>query len=157
MKLSLILALTRKGVIGKNGSLPWTLPSDLKRFREITLGHTIIMGRKTFESIGRPLPQRRNIVISRQENLALSGCEVFTSLKSAFDTCANESEVFVIGGAELIKSCWKCADKLYLTWIDEDFDGDVVLEDFSVENFKEIFEERHEAPFAHVFANYVKE
>ncbi len=155
MILSLVVALTRgRQVIGKDNKLPWHLPEDLKHFREVTAGHTVIMGRKTHESIGRPLPKRRNIVISRQSALVVSGCEVLHSLPEALKTCANEEEVFVIGGAALFQEALAIADRLYLTWIEQNFDGDVFFPPLRLEDFKEVARQDFLEPFRYSFVNY---
>src|SRR5512135_1736640 len=96
-RVTLIAAVARNGVIGRNGAIPWRLPGDLPRFKRITLGHPVIMGRMTWESLGRPLPGRRNLVISRTPGLALEGAEVFASLPEALTACGDAAEIFVIG------------------------------------------------------------
>ncbi len=100
-RLNLIVAVARNGVIGRNGALPWRLPEDLAHFKRTTMGSPIIMGRKTWESIGRPLPGRRNIVVSRSKNLAANGAEIAADLDAALALCADATEAFVIGGAQL--------------------------------------------------------
>jgi dihydrofolate reductase len=158
MKISLIVALTRKGVIGKNNSLPWHIPGDLKRFKEITTGHPIIMGRKTYDSIGKPLPNRTNIVISRQKDLKIPGCEVFHDLSSALQFCrANmkTDNAFVIGGAQLFVEALPLATNLHLTWVEQDIEGDVVIENLKLEQFKVSQKlEVKEAPIPHTFCDY---
>lgn len=124
MMVSIIAARTERGVIGKDNALPWHLPADLKRFKTITTGHTIIMGRKTFESIGRPLPNRRSIVVSRARRFHAEGVDVVASLDRALDLAREEEEVFVIGGAELFREALPRADRLYLTVVHADVEGD---------------------------------
>lgn len=125
--LSLIAALARNRVIGQNNTLPWHLPEDLKHFREITQGKPVIMGRKTWDSLPprfRPLPGRRNIVISRNRQLVVPGAEVVASLTAALALLDADAEAIVIGGAELYRLALPLADRLYLTRIDAEFAGD---------------------------------
>jgi dihydrofolate reductase len=124
MKLSVIAAVARNGVIGRDNALPWRLPEDLKRFKLLTMGHHIIMGRKTYESLGRLLPGRTTVIVSRNAQYAVPGALVAGSLKQALTACAADDEVFVIGGAQLYREALPLADKLYLTLIDKDFEGD---------------------------------
>ena len=124
MTTSLIVAVSQNGVIGKNNQLPWHLPADLKHFKQLTMGHPILMGRKTFESIGKPLPGRTNIVITHQDHFACCGAVTAPSLEKALELGANEPEVFIIGGAAIFKQAMPLADKLYLTLIHKDFEGD---------------------------------
>jgi dihydrofolate reductase len=122
--VSLVVAAARNNVIGKGNALPWDLPNDLKHFREVTSGHTVIMGRKTFESIGRPLPKRRNIVITRQEDYKPEGVEVVGSLEAAITAVPTGEEAFVIGGGEIFKQALPLADRVYLTRVEADVEGD---------------------------------
>ncbi len=126
--ISLIVAMDRNRLIGKNDGmkgLPWHLPADLQFFKRVTTGHTVIMGRKTYESIGKPLPNRRNLVITRQKNLDLQGCITFTSIADLLAEVAQDEEAFVIGGADVFKQFLPVADRMYITFIDETFQGDV--------------------------------
>lgn len=123
-RISLIVAMSHRQVIGLHNQLPWRLPADLQHFKKITWGKPIIMGRKTFESIGKPLPGRRNIVVSRNPNWHASGCETAVSLQSALALAGNVPEVFIIGGALLFAQAYLLADRLYVTEIDYDFPGD---------------------------------
>ena len=125
MILSLIVAKSKNNVIGKNNQLPWHLPADLKHFKNITMGKPIIMGRKTFESIGRPLPGRRNIIITRNKNYAVEGCDIFHSIDDALNALKDEVEVMIIGGATLYAQTIERASRLYLTEVDVDIAGDV--------------------------------
>ncbi len=124
--LNLIVAMTRKGVIGKDGALPWPrIPEDMKHFREKTMGHTIIMGRKTYDSIGKALPGRRNIVLSRQPHLEIDGCSVAPTIHDALWLARqNDEEPFVIGGAEIYALAMPLATRIYIIRIDEDYEGD---------------------------------
>ena len=124
MSLSIIVAMTDDRVIGRDNTLPWRLPDDLKRFKAITMGHPIIMGRRTFESIGKPLPGRRNIVVT--SGPAIAGVQTATSLANALALCPeSEGERFVIGGARLFAEALTAADKIYLTLVHADIPGDV--------------------------------
>jgi len=123
-RLTLIAAVAKNGVIGKSSAIPWRLPEDLQRFKALTMGHPIIMGRKTWLSLGRPLPGRRNIVISRDGDYSAPGAEVAVSLAAAVAACADVDEVFVIGGAEIYAQALPLADCLQLTEIARDFAGD---------------------------------
>jgi dihydrofolate reductase len=123
-RVNLIVAWSRNGVIGRAGTLPWHLPEDLRHFKRITLGHPIVMGRRTWESIGRPLPGRRNIVVTRNPQWSAPGCERAASLAQALQMCQGEPEVFVIGGAELFAEALPLAQRLFLTQIDATFEGD---------------------------------
>lgn len=129
MLVSCIVAVSENGVIGKDGTLPWRLSSDLKRFKEITTGHHIILGRKNYEDIGRPLPNRVNLVLSRNENLKIEGCEVFSSLEMAlnFAKDSGETECFIIGGSEVYRLAMSYCKRLYLTCVETTIDGDVLM------------------------------
>ncbi len=124
--LSLIVAVARNGVIGNAGALPWHISEDLKHFKRTTLGHAVIMGRKTFESIGRPLPKRRNIVVSRRSDATFEGCETARSLQDAIALARRtDPNPFIIGGASLYREAMPLATDIHLTTIESDFDGDV--------------------------------
>lgn len=152
MGLSLILARARNGVIGINNTLPWHLPEDLAFFKRTTMGAPIIMGRKTHESIGRALPGRRNIVVTRNAayqspfiitNPATTSVAVVTSLTAATDLCHDVPEVFLIGGAELYQQAMPLASKLYLTEIDHDFAGDAFFPEIDQQTWQAVQRESH--------------
>lgn len=126
MIVSLVLAVSENGVIGKNNRLPWRLPADMRFFRQLTTGHTVIMGRKTFDSIGKPLKNRRNVVVSRNKELEIEGCEVLHSLGDALKSAIGEREVFIIGGETIYRKALELniVDKIYLTKVHDDFEGD---------------------------------
>jgi dihydrofolate reductase len=124
--ISLIVALGTNRVIGRGAIIPWRLPADQQRFKRLTMGRPLIMGRKTHESIGRPLHGRRNIVVTRQEHYAAEGCEVVDSLDAALAR-AGDGEVFVIGGSDLYRAALPVADRLYLTLVDLAPEGDVLF------------------------------
>lgn len=124
--ISLIVAIAHNNVIGRSNDLPWYLPADLKHFKEMTTGHTVVMGRKTYESIaarlGKPLPDRHNIIVTRDEELVVPGATVVQSLEKAFDA-HDDAELFVIGGAEIYAQSMPFVDKLYVTEVDADITG----------------------------------
>ncbi|MEK6615267.1 MAG: dihydrofolate reductase [Bacteroidota bacterium] len=129
MTISLIVAVAENNVIGKNNALPWYLPADMKHFRDTTMGHCVIMGRKNYDSIPlkyRPLDERTNIVVTHQKDFKAERCIVVNSLEDALSECKkkNESEVFIIGGAQIYKLAMPVADKLYVTHIHHTFEGD---------------------------------
>jgi dihydrofolate reductase len=119
--IKIIVATSKNRVIGNNNSLIWNLPNDLRRFKEITSGGTVVMGRNTYESIGKPLPNRRNIIITRS-SLSIEGCEVVNSIEEALLLCNNDC--FIIGGGEIYKQTIDISEKIYLTLIHEEFEGD---------------------------------
>lgn len=136
--LALIAAVARNGVIGKGGTLPWHVPEDLKHFKKLTEGHAIIMGRKTYDSIGRPLPRRRNIVVSRNPAAELPGCETASSLDEAIRLARGTDPCpFVIGGASLYEAALPLATEIHLTTIDQDVEGDVLFPD-DLSDFEEV-------------------
>ena len=128
-RVSLVAAVSANGVIGDQGRLPWHLPDDLKRFKALTLGHTIVMGRKTWQSIGRLLPGRRNVIVSRDPDLRIEGAEVVSSVVSAIAIAAGGEEVFVIGGGEIYQTTIDLADRLQLTEVALDVPGDAFFPD----------------------------
>jgi dihydrofolate reductase len=127
--IKLIVAISKNRVIGDSNKLIWHLPADLKRFKEITGGHSIVMGRKTYESIGRPLPNRRNIIITRDQNYDIEGCEVVNSIDEALLLTA--SDCFIIGGGEIYKQTLNIADQIYMTVVEEEFEGDTTFPELS--------------------------
>jgi dihydrofolate reductase len=141
-QLSMIVAMTDNRVIGRNNTMPWHLPADLAYFKKLTLGHPILMGRRTWDSIGRPLPGRRNLVLSFQKDLKLEGAEVFNSLEQALSTCPGQ--VFVIGGADLFQHCLPLAQKLHITQIHATLEGDTFFPEVDLTGWREI--ERIEHP-----------
>lgn len=133
----IIVAIARNGVIGRNGQLPWHLPSDLKHFKKTTMNYPIIMGRKTFESIGRPLPGRDNIVLSRDPSLSLPGCIVVHSIQDALDTCKDEEKVFIIGGADIFNISLPFTDTIIVTALEREVDGDIYFHEIDPALFKQ--------------------
>jgi dihydrofolate reductase len=131
MNLSLIIAVAENNVIGKDNTLIWRLSEDLKNFKKLTTGHSIIMGRKTYDSIGRPLPNRHNIIITRNKRLKVEGCHVVYSLEKAFELAADldgSDEIFVIGGANIYEQAWSEVDKVYLTKVNATPEGDAFFD-----------------------------
>lgn len=141
--ISFIWAMDENRVIGKNNQLPWHLPEDLKFFKKVTIGHPVAMGRKTHESIGRLLPGRENIIITRNKEFICDGCTVIYSIDEFISYCqGKEEEVFVIGGAEIFKELIPVVDRLYVTKIYDHFDGDTYFPEFSLEDFKLVLQEK---------------
>ena len=157
---ALVFAVARNGTIGVDGRLPWRLPEDLKRFRALTLGHSVIMGRKTWASLPRALPQRQNIVVTRDEHFVAAGADVARSLDDALSCVRCPLPVFCIGGAELYRSALPRADALYLTEIDRDFVGDVALPPLDRSQWREVAREpgllQGSDGFAFAFVTYVR-
>jgi dihydrofolate reductase len=139
--LSLIVAMDRNRVIGAGGRLPWHIPEDLKRFRRLTLGHHVVMGRRTWESVGRPLPGRTNIVLTRQPGFRAEGAYVVSCLDDALRLAAGDTEVFVIGGAEIYVLALPRADRAYVTEIDAAFRGDVWFPPLPANEWREVSRE----------------
>lgn len=136
-RISIIAAMARNRVIGIDNTLPWRLPEDLKHFKALTLGHHILMGRKTWESLGRPLPGRTSVVITRSQNLQVPGCLVANSIAEAVAACDNDNEIFFIGGEELYRQALDVADRIYLTEIKADFSGDAWFPEFDTNLWRE--------------------
>jgi len=138
MRLSIVVAMDGNRLIGKDNQLPWYLPADLAFFKKLTTGNTILMGRKTFDSIGRPLPSRRNIIITRNTNIEITGCEVVNSIEEALSLAQGETEVMVIGGAKLYQQILPIADRLYITQIEGEFDGDAYFPSYNEVEWSQI-------------------
>lgn len=159
--VSAIVAVTRNGVIGNSGELPWYLPADLRRFKELTTGHAVIMGRKTYDSIvarlGHALPNRQNIVVTRNKSLAADDIEIATSIEEAL-ALVKTDDPFIIGGAQIYELAAPDVDRWYITEIDTDVEGDVLLHGFDSHHFQEVAREDHRAdeknPFDYHFVTY---
>ncbi|MDQ6977371.1 MAG: type 3 dihydrofolate reductase [Ghiorsea sp.] len=150
----LIWAMDNNRLIGANNQMPWSisdLPADMAWFRKHTLGKAVLMGRKTFESIGKPLPKRRNIVLSRQKDLSIDGCEVIHSLGDAVKMFQHE-ELMVMGGAEIYKLAAPYADKLYCTQIDHAFKGDAWFPELDMKQWQQNFSEKHEPDEKNIYS-----
>lgn len=156
MNVCLLVAVAENRVIGRDGALPWHLPADLKRFKKLTLGHVVIMGRKTHESIiaslGRPLPKRRSLVLSRDPAYQAPGVEAVSGLDQALELASAEARVFVVGGAAVFAEALPRADRLYLTRVHAEVEGDVFFPELDFEAWMLRSEERHEADDRHVYA-----
>jgi len=135
MSLSVIVALAKNRVIGLNNTLPWYLPEDLKRFKQLTMGHHIIMGRKTYESLGRLLPGRQTVIVTRNPDYKVDGAIVVHSLEQAISVSSADSEAFLIGGAELYQQSLPLAKRLYLTMIDAEFEGDAYFPEIELDHW----------------------
>lgn len=144
-KLSIIVAMSSNRVIGVNNTLPWHLSEDLKYFKALTTNHTIIMGRKTYESVGRPLPNRRNIVISRNVGVLYEGTEIVHSIDEAFSISKNDNEVFVIGGSKIYEQVLGLVDHLYITEIKKSFLGDAYFPEIDKAKWTEFSRKDHVA------------
>ena len=149
--ITAVVAIASNYAIGKNNQLLWHLPKDLKHFKEITAGGTVIMGRKTFDSVGKPLPKRRNIVITRQD-IAIEGCEVVKSIDEAIALCKTENEVFIVGGAEIYRQAMHLTNRIYLTIVHQSFDADTFFPEIDYKDWKETQREDHEADEKHQFS-----
>jgi dihydrofolate reductase len=145
MNLSLIVAMSENRVIGVDGDLPWRLPADLKYFKATTLGKPIIMGRKTFDSIGRPLPGRRNIVVTRRDNWNHPGVDVAKSLDAAIALVSEASEVMITGGAQIYALAMDKVDRLYITEVAVTVEGDTYFPEYNAVDWCEVSRERHGA------------
>ena len=158
MRLSIIAAMSANRVIGSNNDLPWRLPEDWKRFKSLTMGHHLIMGRKTFESIGQPLPGRTTVVITRQTGYAPEGVLVAHSVEQALQMAAGDDEVFVAGGAQIYQQMLPRADRMYLTSIDAEFEGDTYFPEFEESDWELISEEGYaqdeKNPYPYTFLTY---
>ena len=141
-KISIIVAMSNNNVIGINNTLPWHIPQDLKRFKSLTMGNPIVMGRKTFDSIGRPLPGRKNIVITRNEDSIIEGAEIVNSINSLLALIKDEEHVFVIGGEQIYKIFLDHATHLYVTEVDSDVAGDAHFPKLSTSQWKEVSREK---------------
>ena len=137
MIVAIIVAIGENNAIGKNNQLLWHMPNDLKHFKDVTSGRTIIMGRKTFDSVGKPLPKRRNIVVTRQD-ITIPGCEVVKSIEDGLALCKGEDEVFIGGGAEIYKLAMHLTDRIYLTIIHKSFDADTFFPEIDRKEWKEV-------------------
>jgi dihydrofolate reductase len=155
--LSVVAAVARRGVIGRDNAIPWRIPEDVARFRDLTMGHAVVMGRRTWDSLPdrfRPLPGRRNVVVSRNPGWSADGAERAGSLDEALRLLEGAQEIFVIGGGELYEAALPLADELLLTEIDADVDGDTLFPPFDRAAFEEVSREQHMSeaglPFAFV-------
>jgi dihydrofolate reductase len=147
LRLSILVAMAKNRVIGRNNELPWYLPADLKHFKFLTMGQNIVMGRKTYESIGRPLPGRVNIVLTHQTNYEVPGVIVVNSLEDALSACKQTDKVgrenFIIGGEKIFQQTLKICQRMYITEIQEDFEGDTFFPEFDLDDWQETQRDKH--------------
>jgi len=150
--------MAKNRTIGVNNTLPWRCPEDLKHFKALTMGHHMIMGRKTYDSIGKPLPGRTTVVVTRNTDLSIDGCTVVHSLQKAIAACTGDEEVFVVGGAELYRQAITLVDTLYITEIQQDVEGDAFFPEFDAsawqETAREIRAQETPQPLAYHFVTY---
>ena len=135
-EITIIAAVSENNVLGKNNKLIWHIPDDLKRFKKLTLGHSVIMGRKTFESIAKPLPQRKNIILTRNKNYKAKGALIAHNVKEALNFCENDNQPFIIGGGEIYKLFMGISNKIELTRIHKSYDGDAFFPEILEEKWK---------------------
>lgn len=160
--ISIIVAVAQNNVIGNQNQLIWHISEDLQFFKKTTLGHAVIMGRKTFESIGKPLPKRKNIIITRNSNFNTNGCIIANSLNEAIDAAKPDDEIFIIGGGTVYREALNIADKVYLTRIHKDYEGDTFFPELNTSEWEEIertdFErgEKFEYPFSFITYKRIK-
>ncbi len=152
MTISLVVAASTNNVIGRDGGLPWHLPDDLRHFKRLTTGKPVIMGRRTFESIGRPLPNRHNLVMTRDPDYAAEGCDVVTSVDEALDAAAGAGEVMVIGGGQVYRDFLPHADRIYLTRVQAEVDGDTYFPEIGEAEWLLVSTEHHADDDRHDYA-----
>ena len=157
--ISMIWAMGKNREIGKGLKIPWHIPNDFKHFKKITSGHSVIMGLKTYQSLGKPLPNRRNIILHFNK-INIPGCEVATSIQEALDLVKNEDEAFVIGGASIYRQFLAFADKLYMTYIDHEFDADIFFPEFDLDEWELVKQEKglkdKDNDYDYYFREYVR-
>ena len=151
--ITLIAAIGKNSELGKDNDLIWHLPNDLKRFKKVTDGHHVIMGRKTYESLGRPLPNRTNIIITRNTNYTANGCVIVNSLQAAIEAAKDDKNPFILGGAQIYKQAIEIADVLDLTRVDASLDADAFFPEIDVNIWKEVNREEHSKDENHKY-NY---
>ena len=145
MLISIIVAMDRNRVIGKDGGLPWRISSDLENFKKITMGKPIVMGRKTHESIGRPLPGRENIILTREKVYSADGCTVLNSLEAIYEHCLHAEEIMITGGSEIYKYTLEKASRLYITEVHTEIEGDTFFPEFNRNEWEEVSREDFKA------------
>ena len=152
MTISLVVAASTNNVIGSDGELPWHLPDDLRQFKRVTTGKPVIMGRRTFESIGGPLPNRRNIVMTRDPDYVAPGCEVVSSVGAAMSLAGGEDEVMIIGGGRVYRDFLPRADRIYLTRVQTEVEGDTFFPELDPDLWRQLSSEHHPADAQHRYA-----
>lgn len=151
MKISLIVAMSQNRVIGRGLDIPWKIKGEQKRFKDLTIGQTVIMGRKTYDSIGKPLPKRKTIVVTRNESFSEEGCIKVSSLDEAFELSKEENEVFVAGGGQIYLESLNRADRVYLTVIEKEIEGDILFPEIPSSDFEKVYEERREGEIPYTY------
>ena len=158
--ISFVVAIDKHRVMGHHNQLPWQMPADLQHFKKLTLNKPIVMGRKTYESIGRPLPMRRNIILTHDKNFITEGCEIFCCPDDILHALKSEPEIMVIGGATLFELWLPIADRLYITYIEGEFKGDVFFPEWNHQIWNEVSREAHVAddknPHDYIFTEWKK-
>ncbi len=152
MTLSLVVAASSNNVIGRDGGLPWHLPDDLRQFKRLTMGKAVIMGRSTYESIGRPLPDRRNIVMTRNADYVADGCDVVSSVSEAIDAVEGAEEAMIIGGGQVYRDFLPLADRIYLTRVQAEVEGDTYFPEIDEATWRLVSSEHHGADEKHRYA-----
>jgi len=148
-RISIIVAMAKNRVIGADNGIPWHLPNELKLFKSVTMGHHIVMGRRTYESINRLLPGRTTVIVTRQPGYRVSGAKIAHGLEDAIAACDADDEIFVIGGAELFKSALPIADRIYLTTVDAEPAGDTLMPEFDLGKWRETSSQSYPADNGH--------
>jgi len=158
--ITIIAAIAKKNALGNNNQLIWHLPADLKRFKKVTANHHVIMGRKTFESLGKPLPNRTNIIITRNGNFKAEGCIIVNSLQQAIEASKEDENPYILGGAEIYNQTIEIADKLDLTFVHHQFEADAFFPEINALIWKEIFREDFKADeknkYDYSFVTYIR-
>ncbi len=156
--LAIIVAMAQNRTIGANNTLPWRCPEDLRHFKALTMGHHMVMGRKTFDSIGKPLPGRTTVVVTRNRDLNIAGCIMGHSLKDAIAACSGDEKIFIVGGAELYVQALPLVDTLYITEIQQEVTGDAHFPEFNRTEWQEVAREQRSQetpqPLAYHFVTY---
>lgn len=156
MLISIIAAVAKNGVIGAGGQMPWKIPGEQKRFRDLTLGQTVVMGRRTFEEIGKPLPGRHTVILSRTREFDWPGCTTLSSWEQVWEKFADKKELFIAGGAALYRDTIPLAHRLYLTVIEREYQGDVFFPDWKKKDFKQVYSHRVEGKVPYTYYTYVR-
>lgn len=157
MQISLIAAIGKNLALGKNNQLLWHLPNDFKHFKSVTLDKPVIMGRKTFQSIGKALPKRKNIILTTSKTFETDNCYIAHSIDEALALCEDAKEVMIIGGGEIYRQFWHRADYLYLTIVDGDFTADTFFPDWQTDKWKVVRDELHSKDDNHIYSFVIKE
>ncbi|MGU8121976.1 dihydrofolate reductase [Clostridium perfringens] len=152
--ISIIVAMSENNVIGNNGKIPWKIKGEQKRFKDLTIGNTIIMGRKSFDEIGKPLPNRKTILISKTKKIIDTSCITVNSLKDALEITRKESEVFIAGGGQVYKDAMPYVDRIYLTVIHKNVDGDTFFPQLNKNDFKKTYEEYVDGEIPYTYYTY---